>query len=355
MSPGREREYERAAYSFSLPPELIAQEPSARREDARLMVVRRQGPGVEHRRVSDLPELLRAGDLLVLNDTRVFPARVRLTRATGGGVPGLLLEVPAGPTFRAMLEGRGKLKEGDRLDGPGGCAFRLEANEGEGVWRLREATDGAGAALLAHGRMPLPPYIRREKGEDARDALDRERYQTVFAGDAGGAVAAPTAGLHFTDDLLAGLAAAGVRTARVRLDVGPGTFLPVRVDDLAEHRMHSERYAVPPETRDAIVETRRAGGRVVCVGTTVVRTLEAAWDGDGPRVGEGETDIFIRPPHAFRAVDALLTNFHLPESTLLMLVSALIGRERLLEVYGEAVRERYRFFSYGDAMLIAPD
>jgi len=251
-----------------------------------------------------------------------------------------------------MLVGRGKLRPGERLLGPDGLRLALVATDRDGVWTLEADRDDAGRVLLAHGRMPLPPYIRREAEGDARDALDRERYQTVFAAREG-AVAAPTAGLHFTADLFRRVRERGVTTATVTLHVGPGTFLPVRVDDLASHRMHSERYHVPEETAEAIRRTRREGGRVVAVGTTVVRTLEAAWSGDAPAAGEGETDIFLRPPHAFRAVDALLTNFHLPESTLLVLVSAFAGRERVLAAYEEAVREGYRFFSYGDAMLIA--
>lgn len=343
---------DREAYSFFLPPERIAQTPAERRDAARLMLVPRESGPSRHASITDLPAELRPGDLLVLNDTRVFPARILLRRATGGRVSGLLLEIPTGERFPAMLEGRGKLREGDRLSGPEGIEVLLERAEGDGVWTLRATAGDVGRVLMAHGRMPLPPYIRREKESDERDALDRDRYQTVFA-DRAGAVAAPTAGLHFTEPLLAQLGARGVGTATVTLHVGPGTFLPVRVDDLAEHLMHTERYVVPAETADAIRSTRAAGGRVVAVGTTVVRTLEAAWDGDAPAIGPGETDIFIRPPYTFRAVDALLTNFHLPESTLLMLVAAFVGRERILAAYEEAVREEYRFFSYGDAMLIA--
>lgn len=347
-----ERETTRAAYRFELPPGAIAQTPADRRDEARLLVLPREAGAPRHRSIADLPAELESGDLLVLNDTRVLPARVLLRRASGGGVPALLLEAPAGERFRAMLVGRGKLRAGDVLTGPEGVELELERAEGEGVWTLRAAGPDVGAVLLAHGRMPLPPYIRREKERDARDALDRERYQTVFAAREG-AVAAPTAGLHFTEPLLAELAARGVETATVTLHVGPGTFRPVRVDDLAAHRMHAERYDVPAPTAEAIRRTRAAGGRIVAVGTTVVRTLEAAWERDAPRVGPGETDIFIRPPYAFRAIDALLTNFHLPESTLLMLVAALAGRRRILAAYEEAVREGYRFFSYGDAMLIA--
>lgn len=351
----------RSTYSFPLSPDLIAQQPSAERGGSRLFVLPRWDGPASHRSFTDLPDLLVPGDLLVLNDTRVLSARVLLRRATGGGVPGLLLEAPtSSAAFPIMLEGRGKLSAGDVLavvdiaDDREAGSVRLEASLGGGVWSASVRDEATCDALQRSGRMPLPPYIRRTKrGPDPLDEMDRHRYQTVFATHEG-AVAAPTAGLHFTDELLARLEAIGIDFARVTLHVGPGTFMPIRADDLREHRMHQERFHVPEETAAKVALARQEGRRVIAVGTTVVRTLEAAFDDrSGALVaGDGETDLFIHPPFAFRVVDAMITNFHLPESTLLMLVAAFCGRERLLGAYGEAVEARYRFFSYGDAMFV---
>lgn len=350
----------RSSYSFLLPQEQIAQEPPTDRGASRLFVLpRREGSGGHHS-FSELPDLLRAGDLLVLNDTRVLAARVLLRRATGGGVPGLVLETPNTTGFQMMLEGRGKLSVGDSLrvvdvsDGAEVGELTLRESLSGGVWLASGRDQGSCDALLQTGRMPLPPYIRRSKKEpDPRDDVDHERYQTVFA-DRSGAVAAPTAGLHFTDAIFGRLDQVGVSTARVTLHVGPGTFLPVRADDLREHQMHAERFSVPEETAAAIRLARAEGRRVIAVGTTVVRTLEASFDDQegGVVAGSGETDLFIHPPYPFRVVDGMITNFHLPESTLLMLVSAFCGRERLLKAYEEAVKDGYRFFSYGDAMFL---
>lgn len=339
-----------AAYDFALPPEAIAQEPAADRAQSRLMVLPRRVGAIEHSVFSRIGERLRPGDLLVLNDTRVIPARIDLRRATGGAVRGLLLGVPAGGAVAALLESRGRLSEGDVLATAGGDAIRLAAALGRGEWRL-EAEPAALEGLLAAGRMPLPPYIERGRDRDDRDALDAERYQTVFA-RAAGAIAAPTAGLHFTPELLARLEAQGVARTFVTLHVGLGTFQPVRADDLAAHRMHSERYEVTDAAAAAIADARRRGGRIVAVGTTVARTLETAGRSGAVEAGSGATDLFIRPPFEFRILDALVTNFHLPKSTLLCLVAAFAGRERVLAAYEEAVAHRYRFFSYGDAMLI---
>ncbi len=340
------------AYSFELPRDRIAQEPAAERSASRLMVLPRGSGALDHASFSALPGLLRAGDLLVLNDTRVIPARVVLRRASGGRVSGLLLQVPSAPRFLAMLEGRGRLRAGDRLIVEGAGEVQLVEALGEGTWCVEAIDLRVRGALLAHGRMPLPPYIKREKEGDGRDALDRERYQTVFAREEG-AVAAPTAGLHFTTELLERIRAGGVSVATVTLHVGAGTFLPVRAANLADHRMHPERFHVPTATVQAVDLARRRGGRVIAVGTTVVRTLESAAASGRLEPGAGETELFIRPPFSFRVVDAMITNFHLPESTLLMLVAAFVGRERLLDAYREAVERGYRFFSYGDAMLIA--
>ncbi len=306
------------------------------------------------RSVTDLPGLLRSGDLLVLNEARVMPARLTARRSTGGRVSVLVIEAE-GARATVLLGARGTLAEGEELDvagepwrvarALGGGRFVVEARGGRDVE----------AVVFGSGRMPLPPYIRRDAEADPRDAADRERYQTVFArGDRATAVAAPTAGLHFTDALLEEVAARGVRVERLRLDVGEGTFRPVRAARLDDHEMHVERFEVPDATAAAFAETRAAGGRVVAVGTTVVRTLESAVSDDGRslRAGPGETRLFIREGHAFRAVDALVTNFHQPKSTLLVLVAAFAGHETVFAAYRHAVDAGYRLFSYGDAMFL---
>jgi S-adenosylmethionine:tRNA ribosyltransferase-isomerase len=312
------------------------------------MVVPRAGP-FAHRSFGELDRILRPGDLLVLNDTRVFPARLLGRKETGGRCELLLLEpLDAERTrWRAIGQSSKPLRPGARLRF-GALAAEVLAAEGEGFFAvgLDRGGEALDAALEEEGQLPLPPYIRR-----APNARDRERYQTVVARETGSA-AAPTAGLHFTGALLERLEAAGARRAFVTLHVGPGTFLPVRGGDLEGHRMHEERYEIPAATADAFAAARRDGRRVVAVGTTVVRALESAVAGGSLRAGPGRTSIFIRPGHRFAAVDALVTNLHLPRSTLLVLVCAFRGRERVLAAYAEAIRERYRFFSYGDAMLL---
>ncbi|MGB8933203.1 MAG: tRNA preQ1(34) S-adenosylmethionine ribosyltransferase-isomerase QueA [Anaeromyxobacteraceae bacterium] len=336
-------------FDYVLPEELIAQAPIEPRDAARLLVVPAAGP-YGHRMIADLPELLAPGDLLVLNDTRVIPARL-LGRKESGGKAELLLCEPLsgglGRRWRAMGQASKTIRAGARLLFDGLTAV-VEAAEGEGFYVVLLDREGPELeAALAHaGRLPLPPYIRR-----APDEHDRERYQTVLARSPGSA-AAPTAGLHFTAALLERLAAIGVERTTVTLHVGPGTFLPVRAERLDDHRMHGERYEVPEEAVAAVARTRARGGRVIAVGTTSARTLESAWRVDRLVPGEGRTELFIRPGHAFGVVDVLLTNFHLPRSTLLVLACALGGRERILGAYREAVDRRYRFFSYGDAMLI---
>jgi S-adenosylmethionine:tRNA ribosyltransferase-isomerase len=344
-------------FDYELPTELIAQTPPERREDARLLVLDRATGAVAHRGIVDLPDLLRPGDLLVVNDTRVIPARLLARRSTGGQVEVFLLgpSAEAPGSWTALVRAGGSIQAGEELAIDGADAgVRLLRRVAAGTW-LVEATDGDLSALMERaGRMPLPPYVRRER-DDPRAALDRERYQTVFA-RAPGAVAAPTAGLHLTDALFARLAARGVGVARVTLHVGLGTFKPIDAENVEDHVMHEERYEVPKETADAVRRMRAAGGRVVAVGTTSVRTLEAAAaaSADGlPAAGPGATSLFISPGRQFRVVDALLTNFHLPRSTLIVLVSAFAGRERVLAAYREAVAKRYRFFSYGDAMLVS--
>lgn len=352
-------------FHYDLPPERIAQVPAEPRDAARMLVCERASGATRHRVVSDLVEELRAGDLLVVNDTRVRPARIEARRASGGAVELLFLEPAADGTWRALARPAKKLRPGEELAVAAGLVARAVEREVDGagavgaIWRV-ELFDpegrgrSVGELLEAVGRMPLPPYIDRARGGDARDEVDRERYQTVYARETG-AVAAPTAGLHFTPRLLATLEARGVRRATVTLHVGLGTFLPVVADELAEHRMHAERYELSEDAAREVAACRARGRRVVAVGTTSVRVLESCARADGSLApGSGETRLFIRPGHAFRAVDGFLTNFHLPESTLLMLVSARLGRDRTLALYREAVERRYRFYSYGDAMLVLP-
>jgi len=352
-------------YDFELPEAQIAQAPLGARDASRLMVVSRASGACAHRRFSELPELLREDDLLVVNDARVIPARLLGAKQGTGGRVELLVVRPAASTLTSQALGQSAealewiclgqaskgLKPGVRVAFPDGLEAEVLEALGGGEYRVRfHAAPGTSLAevLEKAGRLPLPPYITRPP-EDS----DAERYQTVYA-RASGAVAAPTAGLHFTEATFAALEARGIRRVSVTLDVGPGTFLPVREENLEKHHMHPERYCVPEATAQAINAARAEGRRVVAVGTTVVRTLEAASDPETGtlRAGPGETRLFIRPGFRFRQVDVLLTNFHLPRSTLVVLVSALLGRERTLAAYREAIAAGYRFFSYGDAMLV---
>ncbi|MEX1097232.1 MAG: tRNA preQ1(34) S-adenosylmethionine ribosyltransferase-isomerase QueA [Planctomycetales bacterium] len=346
-----------ADYDYHLPPELIALRPPAARDAARLLVLRRDSGSLEHRSIRDLPELLPAGDRLVFNDTRVIPARVLgLRTSTGGKWEGLFLGVAPGGRWRLMGRTRGKLRAGECLTLlPAGNAaatqrflLTLREREPDGTWQAEPETPADPlAALERFGTTPLPPYIEREA-----DAADRERYQTTFA-RAPGAVAAPTAGLHFTPELLAACAARGIARTWITLHVGVGTFKPIAVENLDEHVMHSEWCGISDAAAAEMNQTRRRGGRIVAVGTTSVRTLESAADAAGVAHARcGPTDLFIRPPYSFRAVDCLLTNFHLPRSTLLVLVSAFAGRDLVRRAYAAAIAERYRFYSYGDAMLV---
>jgi S-adenosylmethionine:tRNA ribosyltransferase-isomerase len=337
-------------FRFELPQELIAQAPLAERSASRLLHVPPGEAPFEDLGVRDLPRLLRSGDLLVFNDTRVIPARlVGRKRDSGGRVEVLVERLLPGNEARVQVGASKSPKAGGRIEFEGGGEAEVLGRDGE-FYRLRFDVPGELEAWLQEtGRLPLPPYIRRAPG-----AEDTERYQTVFAREAG-AVAAPTAGLHFDVPLLDALHVAGVEFGHVTLHVGAGTFQPVRVDDLGEHRMHSEWLNVGAGLVEQVRRTRAAGGRVVAVGTTVVRALEAATGQDGTlRPFAGETRIFILPGYRIRSVDALLTNFHLPESTLLMMVSAFAGKDRVFDAYRHAVDARYRFFSYGDAMLLWP-
>ena len=402
-------------FDYPLNPALIAQQPLGRRDESRLMVLSRQTGRTELRVFADLPSLLRPGDLLVVNNTRVIPARFFCRRRSGGRIVGLFLrqiqqmppvqqmrqsqeppdffvgqDAPPG-AWLVLLKGANRCRVGERLAliGGGGVELELLANRGEGQWLAVAHPPASAAEVLARaGHTPLPPYIRRPAGADAArekgkrhrqkaaepdengdrhrqtaaepvpDLADRDRYQTVYAA-ADGAVAAPTAGLHFTPELLAALAAGGVETAPVTLHVGLGTFAPVKVENLAEHPMHSEWYEMPAETASALNAARGAGRRIVAVGTTSVRVLESVISPAGRfEPARGWTDIFIRPPANFVATDALITNFHLPRSTLLMLVAAFCapgrtdGIEMIRAAYARAAAEKFRFFSYGEAMLI---
>ena len=341
-----------ADYDFDLPPELIAQTPLARRDASRLMVLDRAAGTITHARFTDLPSLMTAGDLLVLNRSRVVKARLLGTRAGSGAPAEIFLLSPLGDgRYEALVSPGGKLKPGRIVDiAP---TFTVEiasvTERRTRIVQLRVVAPLASIeeAIERYGHTPLPPYIARTD-----DAVDVDRYQTVYAREAG-SVAAPTAGLHFTTELLAAVEARGVQRAEVVLHVGAGTFKPVDADDPADHLMHEERYTIPVATANAVNTARVVGQRVWAVGTTTVRTLEsAANEVNQIRAGDGETRIFLRPPAQLRVVDALVTNFHLPRSTLIMLVAAMAGYDLTMRAYREAIAERYRFYSYGDAMAI---
>jgi S-adenosylmethionine:tRNA ribosyltransferase-isomerase len=341
-------------YDYELPKHLIAQHPLARRVDARLLVVDRAAATFQHHHIRDLPALLRAGDCLVINDTRVVPARlVGFRTSSGGRWEGLFLSADEQGNWRLLGKTRGKLLAGERISLVNErlqeiFELRLVLKEPDGAWIARPEAEGSATELLEKvGRVPLPPYIRA--GE--MDASDRERYQTVYA-ETPGAVAAPTAGLHFSDELLKRLTAAGIAIARVTLHVGLDTFRPVSAPTLEEHKMHSEWCQVTPEAVAIIQDSKAAGRRTVAVGTTSVRVLESAARSGSLAPFSGPTDLFIRPPYTFRAVDVLLTNFHLPRTTLLVLVRTFGGDALIRRAYEEAIREEYRFYSYGDAMLV---
>jgi len=337
-------------FDYHLPQALIAQYPLPRRSASRMLVLDRASGAIAHRRFLDLPSFLRAGDCLVINDTKVIPARlVGRKQKTGARVELLLLEPLEADAWEALAGG--KVRLGQRIAFEGGLTAEVAKILGEGRVQVRlQAKRGSPeAALRRAGHVPLPPYIRRPD-----ERLDRRRYQTVYACRPG-AVAAPTAGLHFTRRILTGLRERGVSIVALTLHVGLATFQPVRAANVEEHPMGTERYAIPTETAQAVSRTRKQGGRVVAVGTTVVRALESASAGLALRPGSGRTDLYIYPGYQFRVVDALLTNFHLPRSTLLMLVCAFAGREVVLEAYREAVERRYRFYSYGDCMLLLGD
>lgn len=337
-------------YDYHLPESLIAQKPLRQRDRSRLLQVPRQVGHPVHGRFGDLPDWLRAGDVLVLNDTRVIPGRLSGHKASGGKVEALILDYARGVAqgrFNCLIKSSKRPKAGQRLLFENGVEAIVSAvNESTCILEFAPADDFA-RLLETIGHVPLPPYIRR--GDEPGD---RQTYQTVFARHKG-AIAAPTAGLHFTPSLLDDLRQKGICTVYITLHVGYGTFEPVRVDDIRRHRMHAEWFSLSPETARTINEARRRGGRVIATGTTCVRTLEFCAAADGSMAARsGMCDLFIFPPYSFKIVDAMITNFHLPKSTLMMLVSAFAGRENILAAYAEAVRAGYRFFSYGDAMLI---
>ncbi len=341
-------------YDYELPRDLIAQAPLPNRADARLLLVDRATQSLSHRHVRDLPEILLPGDCLVLNDTRVVPARLIGRRTvTGGHWEGLFLEANNDGLWRVLSKTRGKITPGETVTlinalGEDDVQLRMGASLSEGIWAVRpDSSDDPVVLLERVGRIPLPPYIRKGEMVEA----DRESYQTVYA-CMPGAVAAPTAGLHFTQPLLRRLERLGVTLAWLTLHVGIGTFRPIVSDSLAEHRMHAEWGEVGQEAIEKINLCRQRGGRVVAVGSTSVRLLETAAQGGALEPFSGTTDLFIRPPYQFRAVDALLTNFHLPRTTLLVLVRTFGGDDLIRSAYQEAIREEYRFYSYGDAMLI---
>ncbi len=334
----------RADFSYPLPQELIADRPLARRGASRLLVLEGSTGAMRDLQFADLGSLLRPGDLLVLNDTRVLPARLHGRKASGGACEILLERILGGGRILAQARSSKGLRPGTKIELPAAAVAVAVARRGE-LWELALDRDAL-PYFETHGSIPLPPYVARAADDD-----DRERYQTVYAMEPG-AVAAPTAGLHFDREALDGLAGAGISIERITLHVGAGTFTPIRADDLDAHHMHSECFRVPAAAVLAVEAARQRGGRVVAVGTTVMRALESAATGGRLVACEGETDIFIRPGHRFRVVNALLTNFHLPESTLLVLVAAFAGREHVLAAYHHAIAGRYRFFSYGDAMFV---
>jgi S-adenosylmethionine:tRNA ribosyltransferase-isomerase len=338
-----------ADFDYNLPDELIAQHPVEPRDQARLMVLRREAQTWEHRRFFELPELLEPGDVLVRNDTKVVPARlVGRRQSTGGRWEGLFLRALPDGRWELLTRTRGRPRPGETVRIEGGLSLQLDQPGAAGRWLARPVAEGTAHDLLQRfGQVPLPPYIR--KGQEGPG--DRERYQTLYA-RAPGAVAAPTAGLHFTAEVLSRLERRGIPCLDVTLHVGIGTFRPIEADQIEQHTLHSEWAEVSPGTATALEEARRGGARLVAVGTTTVRTLETAAQSGTIRPFSGETALYLKPGHTFRAIGGLITNFHLPRSSLLVLVSAFAGVEFIRAAYAEAIRRRYRFYSYGDAMLI---
>jgi len=337
-------------YNYPLPDSLVAQRPVARRAESRLMILDRRRKKITHSGFGSFPAFLHDGDTLVINVTKVFPARLEAVRCSGGRLEVLLVHPRHDNRWDVMIRNMGKLRQGETINIAGVEAeFIKRLDNGLGQVRFRPGVDVIQTAR-DHGAVPLPPYIKRPGGKTDDD--DRARYQTVFAKQTG-SCAAPTAGLHFTAKILKTISAMGVNIVEIVLHVGPGTFRPVKSDNVEDHVMDAERFEVTDHAAEAINSAKGDGRRVIAVGSTVVRTLESVSDENGKiKAGTGATSLYITPGHRFKAVDAMLTNFHLPKSTLLILVSAFAGRDLTLEAYHEAVREKYRFFSYGDAMFI---
>ncbi len=343
-----------SAYSYDLPQELIAQYPVSKRDESRLMVLDADRAEIAHMQFSDFPDLLHPGDCVVMNNSRVFPARLHGRRKTGGKVEIFLLHYPVksgdGWLARALTRSSKPLRQGEVISIGDNLQLEVVERLENGSTEVKLYTPGGiEAAFKKYGRMPLPPYIRRKD----KDPEDVSRYQTVYASETG-SVAAPTAGLHFTDSVIARMKKRGINLAHITLHVGYGTFAPVRTPDIRDHGIHSEYVVVPEETCNIVNHAREQGGRIVAVGTTSVRSLEWASSSEGKLIHrEGECSLYIMPGFEFRIVDCMLTNFHLPGSSLLILVSAFAGREQILYAYRKAIRERYRFYSYGDAMFIS--
>jgi S-adenosylmethionine:tRNA ribosyltransferase-isomerase len=336
---------------FDLPAELIAQVPAADRAGSRLLHYSRGSGAMAHHRVGDLPRLLRRGDLLVFNDTKVLPARFVLRKETGGRIEGLFLRQEGANHWQVMLRRLERYRGLLHFEADKSLTVRVLAVQPGGICRIEVSTDEPAAVVLERiGRMPMPPYIHRDWESGDLDLLDRERYQTLYARSPG-SVAAPTAGLHFTPQLLADLDAAGMERATVTLHVGLGTFKPVTADDLADHVMHAESYEIDEPAAEALNRAESDSRRVIAVGTTSARVLESHPAGERWQPTKAETSIFIYPPYSWRHVKGLMTNFHLPRSTLIALVAAFVGLEKQRAIYAEAIAQRYRFFSYGDAML----
>lgn len=338
---------------FDLPTELIAQVPTAQRDHSRLLHYRRADRSIAHRSFSDLPALLHAGDLLVFNDAKVLPARFFLRKITGGRIEGLFLHEIHPGRWRVLLRNAATVGETPlKFELAPEVRATLIGDGSNGEYEIDVDTSEQALVFLSRvGRMPLPPYIKREKGIDPRDASDQQRYQTIYAKQEG-SVAAPTAGLHFTRELLDALDAVGVQRAAVTLDVGLGTFKPVSADTLEEHKMHVETYSIPEEAADALNRAKTEGQRIIAVGTTSARVLESHPASQPFEAKQSETGILIQPPYHWKHVGGLITNFHLPRSTLIALVAALVGLDEQRRIYQTAIEQRYRFFSYGDAMFI---
>ncbi|MCM8530907.1 MAG: tRNA preQ1(34) S-adenosylmethionine ribosyltransferase-isomerase QueA [Lentisphaeraceae bacterium] len=336
-------------FDYHLPEELVARHPAAKRDESKMLMVDRESGDLNPQIFSHFSEVIQPGDALVLNDTKVIPARIFGKRIPSGGkVEALLIEERAPGLWQAMLKPGKRMKPGGQVQVDGvENTFEVVSRLDDGTFEIQFDTEHVLPMLDKCGRLPLPPYMNREMELD-----DTDRYQTVFAKEEG-AVAAPTAGLHFTEDLLRDLSDKGVSVAYLTLHVGPGTFLPVSVDDFSQHKMHSEAYSLSQETVDVLKKTKETGGRIFVVGTTCVRVLESCWDEKEFLIpGEGRTEIFLYPPYEPKVADALLTNFHLPKSTLLMLVSCFVGRENMFKAYEHAIQNNFRFYSYGDCMLL---